>query len=150
MAKNAGDDLLEQAFKKPALHKANAKEEVKCEDFSNILYRWMIQIGRGKSAIKNMQPPQAKPDPAAANPEPARPSLSGSKGMSAANFWKTMKMSKVGQVKSPLTIRKTQQPQEIRRQLHQSLVRLRARARVRALPTRLLAGTMKRKIDTLV
>eukprot|EP00826_Nyctotherus_ovalis_P038223 TRINITY_DN3571_c0_g1_i4.p1 TRINITY_DN3571_c0_g1~~TRINITY_DN3571_c0_g1_i4.p1 ORF type:complete len:139 (-),score=28.64 TRINITY_DN3571_c0_g1_i4:174-590(-) len=97
MAKNAGDVLLEQAFKKPALLKANAKEEVKCEDFSNILYRWMIQIGRGKSAITKMQPPQNNPGAAAANPEPARPSLSGSKGMSAAKFWETMKMSKVGQ-----------------------------------------------------
>eukprot|EP00826_Nyctotherus_ovalis_P038225 TRINITY_DN3571_c0_g2_i1.p1 TRINITY_DN3571_c0_g2~~TRINITY_DN3571_c0_g2_i1.p1 ORF type:complete len:151 (+),score=20.81 TRINITY_DN3571_c0_g2_i1:1315-1767(+) len=150
MAKNAGDVLLEQAFKKPALLKANAKEEVKCEDFSNILYRWMIQIGRGKSAITKMQPPQNNPGAAAANPEPARPSLSGSKGMSAAKFWETMKMSKVGQVKLPLTIRKIQEPQEIRRRLRQSLPHLRARVGVRLLPARLLVEKTKRKINTLV
>lgn len=99
MAKNTEGMLVEQAFKKPAQQKASEKEELKCEDFSNVLYRWILQLGKGKPAIEKVQlPPQTKAENPT-NVEPVKPAVATGKAMSAAKFWEAMKLPKTGQVK---------------------------------------------------
>jgi len=97
MTKNVEDLLLEQVFKKSITQRIKDKEEEKCEDFSNILRRWMAQIGKGKSALEKLQPsvqPQSKPF--APNAVPI-----GSKEPSAVRlFWEEIQKPKTGSVRS--------------------------------------------------
>jgi hypothetical protein len=93
MAKSADDMLLEQAFKKPLQQKASAKEEVKCEDFSNILRRWMAQIKGPKSVIEKIQPtvnPRPAPMPSTDAPKPS------GMAVNAATFWEKLKLGNKG------------------------------------------------------